>query len=107
MLRLRLGIVFALSALLASAGFALDVDFMAFSSHKMFGPNGVGVLYVRRDRFADLGLGNLGGGMVARHAEELGDVLLLLAVAAYVHAERGGHRVGWTVVAALLADLEL
>jgi len=48
----------------------LDVDFMAFSSHKMFGPNGVGVLYVRRDRFADLGLGNLGGGMVARHAED-------------------------------------
>ena len=44
---------------------ALDVDFMAFSSHKMFGPNGVGVLYVRRDRFADLGLGNVGGGMVA------------------------------------------
>jgi cysteine desulfurase/selenocysteine lyase len=49
---------------------ALDVDFMAFSSHKMFGPNGVGVLYVRRDRFADLGLGNVGGGMVAMHAED-------------------------------------
>jgi cysteine desulfurase/selenocysteine lyase len=49
---------------------ALDVDFMAFSSHKMFGPNGVGVLYVRRDRYRDLGLGNLGGGMVSRHAEE-------------------------------------
>ena len=44
---------------------ALDVDFMGFSSHKMFGPNGVGVLYVRRDRFAELGLGNVGGGMVA------------------------------------------
>jgi cysteine desulfurase/selenocysteine lyase len=44
---------------------ALDVDFMAFSSHKMFGPNGVGVLYVRRDRFAGLALGNVGGGMVA------------------------------------------
>ncbi len=49
---------------------ALDVDFMAFSSHKMFGPNGVGVLYVRRDRFAELGLGNVGGGMVATHAED-------------------------------------
>jgi cysteine desulfurase / selenocysteine lyase len=48
----------------------LDVDFMAFSSHKMFGPNGVGVLYVRRDRFAELGLGNVGGGMVAMHAED-------------------------------------
>jgi cysteine desulfurase/selenocysteine lyase len=49
---------------------ALDVDFMAFSSHKMFGPNGVGVLYVRRDRFAELGLGNVGGGMVATHRED-------------------------------------
>jgi cysteine desulfurase/selenocysteine lyase len=48
----------------------LDVDFMGFSSHKMFGPNGVGVLYVRRDHFADLGLGNVGGGMVAMHGEE-------------------------------------
>jgi cysteine desulfurase/selenocysteine lyase len=44
---------------------ALDVDFLAFSSHKMFGPNGVGVLYVRRDRYEGLRLGNVGGGMVA------------------------------------------
>jgi cysteine desulfurase/selenocysteine lyase len=44
---------------------ALDVDFLAFSSHKMFGPNGVGVLFVRRDRYDELGLGNVGGGMVA------------------------------------------
>jgi len=44
---------------------ALDVDYLAFSSHKMFGPNGVGVLFVRRDRFDELGLGNVGGGMVA------------------------------------------
>lgn len=49
---------------------SLDVDFMGFSSHKMFGPNGVGVLYVRRDRFAELGLGNVGGGMVALHQED-------------------------------------
>ena len=49
---------------------ALDVDFMGFSSHKMFGPNGVGVLYVRRDHFDGLGLGNVGGGMVAVHTEE-------------------------------------
>lgn len=48
---------------------ALDCDFMAFSSHKMFGPNGVGVLYVRRDHYATLGLGNVGGGMVAIHEE--------------------------------------
>jgi len=49
---------------------ALDVDYLGFSSHKMFGPNGVGVLYVRRDRFADLGFGNVGGGMVAMLGEE-------------------------------------
>jgi cysteine desulfurase/selenocysteine lyase len=54
---------------------ALDVDFMGFSSHKMFGPNGVGVLYVRRDRFDELGLGNVGGGMVAKHAEAGFDAL--------------------------------
>jgi cysteine desulfurase/selenocysteine lyase len=49
---------------------ALDCDFMAFSSHKMFGPNGVGVLYVRRDRYAGLALGNVGGGMVSFHGED-------------------------------------
>jgi cysteine desulfurase/selenocysteine lyase len=49
---------------------ALGVDFMGFSSHKMFGPNGVGVLYVRRDRYDALGLGNVGGGMVASHEEQ-------------------------------------
>ena len=54
---------------------ALDVDFMGFSSHKMFGPNGVGVLYVRRDRFDELGLGNVGGGMVAKHGEDRFDAL--------------------------------
>jgi cysteine desulfurase/selenocysteine lyase len=49
---------------------ALGVDYLGFSSHKMFGPNGVGVLYVRRDRFAEMALGNVGGGMVAMLADD-------------------------------------
>ena len=48
----------------------LDCDFLAFSSHKLFGPSGVGVLYVRRDRFDTLKLWNVGGGMVNYHGED-------------------------------------
>jgi cysteine desulfurase/selenocysteine lyase len=49
---------------------ALDCDFLAFSSHKIFGPSGVGVLYVRRDRYDALKLWNVGGGMVSYHGED-------------------------------------
>jgi cysteine desulfurase/selenocysteine lyase len=49
---------------------ALGCDFLAFSSHKLLGPSGVGVLYVRRERYPTLGLYNLGGGMVAYHGED-------------------------------------
>jgi cysteine desulfurase/selenocysteine lyase len=48
----------------------LGCDFLAFSSHKLFGPSGVGILYVRRDRFDSLKLFNVGGGMVAYHGED-------------------------------------
>jgi cysteine desulfurase / selenocysteine lyase len=48
----------------------LDCDFLAFSSHKIFGPSGVGVLYVRKDRFDNLQLWNVGGGMVNYHGED-------------------------------------
>jgi cysteine desulfurase / selenocysteine lyase len=48
----------------------LDCDFLAFSSHKIFGPSGVGVLYVRRDRYDTLKLWNVGGGMVSYHGED-------------------------------------
>jgi cysteine desulfurase/selenocysteine lyase len=43
----------------------LDVDFLAASSHKAFGPSGVGILYGRRERLKDFPLYQVGGGMVA------------------------------------------
>lgn len=43
---------------------ALDCDFLAFSAHKMYGPDGIGLLYVRRERQAELEPALLGGGMV-------------------------------------------
>jgi cysteine desulfurase/selenocysteine lyase len=43
----------------------LDVDFLAASSHKAFGPSGVGFLYGRRERMKSFPLYQVGGGMVA------------------------------------------
>ncbi|MCB5181246.1 aminotransferase class V-fold PLP-dependent enzyme [Streptomyces antimicrobicus] len=42
----------------------LDVDFMAFSMHKMLGPTGVGVLFGRSAQLARLRPLSVGGGMV-------------------------------------------
>ncbi len=41
----------------------LDVDFLAFSAHKMCGPTGVGVLYGKKELLEELEPINLGGGM--------------------------------------------
>ncbi len=41
----------------------LDIDFMAFSAHKMCGPTGVGVLYGKKELLCDLDPLILGGGM--------------------------------------------
>ena len=43
----------------------MDVDFMAFSGHKMYGPTGVGVLYGKFDLLKNLVPINYGGGMNA------------------------------------------
>jgi cysteine desulfurase/selenocysteine lyase len=42
---------------------ALDCDFLAFSAHKMLGPMGVGVLWVRRDRFEQMPPYHVGSNM--------------------------------------------
>ncbi len=41
----------------------LDVDFLAFSAHKMLGPTGVGVLYGKKELLENMEPVNLGGGM--------------------------------------------
>src|SRR5580704_11368448 len=47
----------------------LDVDFLAASSHKAFGPSGVGILYAKRDRMREFPLYQVGGGMVAMNED--------------------------------------
>ena len=42
---------------------ALDIDFLAFSAHKMCGPTGVGVLYGKEKLLEKIEPVNLGGGM--------------------------------------------
>lgn len=44
--------------------FDIDCDFMAFSAHKMLGPSGVGILYVKNEALDCLSPSKYGGGMV-------------------------------------------
>lgn len=43
---------------------ALDCDYLVFSGHKVYGPSGIGVLFVRSDHMNALRPATLGGGMV-------------------------------------------
>ncbi len=43
----------------------LDMDFLAFSAHKMCGPTGLGVLYIKKDLINDINPIIFGGGMNA------------------------------------------
>ena len=49
---------------------ALDVDFAAFSGHKMLGPNGIGVLYGRRELLEAMPPFLTGGSMIENVAME-------------------------------------
>ncbi|MFI0355833.1 aminotransferase class V-fold PLP-dependent enzyme [Actinomadura sp. 9N407] len=43
---------------------AIDCDFLAFSGHKMLGPTGIGVLYIRLRHAMEMTPGMLGGGTI-------------------------------------------
>ncbi|OZG60212.1 cysteine desulfurase [Bifidobacterium lemurum] len=65
----EVGAVFVLDACqsvphLAVDFHALDVDFAAWSAHKMYGPTGVGFLYGKRELLEALPPANFGGSMV-------------------------------------------
>lgn len=49
---------------------ALDADFYVFSGHKLYGPTGIGVLYGKRERLAELPPYQGGGEMIAQVSEE-------------------------------------
>ncbi len=73
----------------------LDVDFAAFSGHKMFGPSGVGVLYGKRELLAQLPPFITGGSMIETVSME---VVHVRAAAAALRGRRpddlAGDRIG-------------
>jgi cysteine desulfurase, sufS subfamily len=80
---------------------ALNVDFAAFSAHKMYGPTGVGFLYGRRELLDALPPANFGGSMV--------ELAWLNKPAQYMDApyrfEAGTQPVAQMVAAGVAADL--
>lgn len=49
---------------------AINCDFLVFSGHKLYGPTGTGVLYVRSDRIHEMTPSIFGGGMVFSVGQE-------------------------------------
>jgi cysteine desulfurase/selenocysteine lyase len=52
---------------------SLGCDFLVFSAHKMFGPTGVGLLYISPERLEQTHAVRLGGGMVEFAAESINE----------------------------------
>ncbi len=48
----------------------LDIDFLVFSGHKIYGPSGVGVLYGKTKELSKLKPTNFGGGMISVVSKE-------------------------------------
>ena len=48
----------------------LGIDFLSFSSHKMYGPDGIGVFYGRTDLLEEMSPCVVGGGMIRRVTKE-------------------------------------
>ncbi|MCX5923495.1 MAG: aminotransferase class V-fold PLP-dependent enzyme [Candidatus Dependentiae bacterium] len=47
----------------------MQCDFLSFSGHKLFGPTGVGVCFIKQDLFEECALQNFGGG-IATHVSQ-------------------------------------
>ncbi len=74
---------------------ALDVDFYAFSGHKLYGPTGMGVLYGKAERLAALPPYQGGGEMIGEVSEETITYADAAAPFRGRHpAHRRGHRPG-------------
>ena len=48
----------------------LDIDFLAFSAHKMYGPTGVGILYAKEELLNNMKPTSFGGGMNAMFSSD-------------------------------------
>ena len=74
---------------------AINADFLAFSGHKMLGPNGVGVLYGRRELLEAMPPFMTGGGMIRNVALDSFDVdMSANQVRGGYPADCPGNRVG-------------